>query len=263
MRAVQAGGAVAGVFAGELRRRGKVQRDFRGAGIRRAGRGRKSAAQLHARVAAHERRHQSGTISAAPRRTLPTVIKSAATSAKTKAAPARVLYLYAISPTPERRMHRQSPRKASTASAAVEAIRCRDYLCWVSRVAKSDFADHISERMQDLEWLAAAGLRHQRVVCGDCRPASGVAGAFRNRLSTEASLANHVDERQSAMRAAFARVADADEWGVKIFALAAPKGRATRPPSSGSDYLKRKARNVAAARVEETRSRRLQSSSLR
>ena len=40
---------------------------------------------------------------------------------------------------------------------------------------------------------------------------------------------------------AFARVADADEWGIKIFATAKPKARTAAKAASGADYLKRKA----------------------
>ncbi len=172
---------------------------------------------------------------------MPTAAKSAGKTLKTKAAPARVLYLYAISALAQR----QTPTISAESidgSALVEAVRCGDHLCWISRVAKSDFADHISERMQNLEWLAAVGLRHQRVVSEIASQMPTLPARFATVFLTEVSLAKHIVERDSALRASFARVADADEWGVKIFALASPKPRVSPPPSSGSEYLKRKAK---------------------
>lgn len=125
--------------------------------------------------------------------------------------------------------------------AAVEAARCGDYLCWLSCVPKTDFADRLTEKMQDLEWLAAASLRHQRVVAEVSSKLPSVPARFATVFLGEASLMKHVTGRKSAIRAAFARVADADEWGVKIFAIAPNKTRVLKVPASGSEYLKRKA----------------------
>jgi len=125
--------------------------------------------------------------------------------------------------------------------APVEGVHSENYLCWISRVSKIDFADHITERMQDLDWLAAAGLRHQRVVSEISTKLPTLPARFATVFLSEASLAKHIKERGEALRSAFDRVAGADEWGVKIFALAAPKTHTTTPPTSGSDYLKRKA----------------------
>ena len=56
----------------------------------------------------------------------------------------------------------------------------------------------------------------------------------------EDSLRQHVKERKSAIGKSFERVADADEWGIKLFDIARPK-RAAVVAASGSDYLKKKA----------------------
>jgi len=125
--------------------------------------------------------------------------------------------------------------------APVEALRVGRYVCWISRVSKGDFADHLTERMQDLEWLASSGLRHQRIVAEISEKLPALPARFGTVFLSEASLAKHVAERESALGAAFARVADADEWGVKIFALAPRKVHAVAAPASGSEYLKRKA----------------------
>ncbi len=118
------------------------------------------------------RRHSSTGVSAPlPLRletgsgpSVPIKSKPAAKSTGTKkSAASRALYLYAIS---------QMPKTAAPVIAAegidgaspVEALRCGNYLCWVSRVPRHEFADTLSDRMQDLEWLATTGLRHQRAV---------------------------------------------------------------------------------------------------
>ncbi len=125
--------------------------------------------------------------------------------------------------------------------ASVEAVNCEGYTCWLSRVSKEEFADNLAERMQDLEWLASVGLRHQRVVAEISTTATTLPARFGTVFFDEDSLARHVKERKAPLRAAFKRVAGAEEWGVKVFAIATAKSRAAVAASSGSDYLKRKA----------------------
>lgn len=151
-----------------------------------------------------------------------------------------MLYLYAISEAPKTAA---SPiaSEGIDGSALVEAIRCEGYLCWISRVSKDEFADHLNERMQDLEWLASAGLRHQRVVGEISRQLTVLPARFGTAFLTDDSLARHVKARKAALCEAFKRVADADEWGVKVFAVAKPRTSAMVAAVSGSDYLKKKA----------------------
>jgi hypothetical protein len=159
---------------------------------------------------------------------------------KTTRPPARVLYLYAISHVPDG-VSAAVAAEAIDGSAKVEALRCHNYLCWISRVSKTDFADHLSEHMQDLEWVATAGLRHQRVVAEISSNTSALPARFGTVFLTDDSLALHVKERKRALRQAFERVAGADEWGIKIFALAKPRSPVATKAVSGADYLKRKA----------------------
>lgn len=169
---------------------------------------------------------------------------SATQKRKPARATATVLYLYAISEIPAR----ETPEIAAEAidgSSPVEALPCHDYLCWISRVPKSDFADHLSERMQDLEWLAASSLRHQRVVAELASRMATLPARFGTVFLHDASLGLHVQQRKRVLGDAFRRVADADEWGIKIFALAAPQKPAVAKPGSGSEFLKRKAQLLA------------------
>jgi hypothetical protein len=167
-------------------------------------------------------------------------------SGKSKTPSTPVLYLYAISQMPEREAP-AIPAEAIDGVSTMEAIRCEEYLCWISRVARDDFADHLSERMQDLEWLASAGLRHQRVVSEICSVLPSLPARFGTVFLSDDSLSQHVKQRRRALRDAFQRVADADEWGIKIFALAKPKIAVASGALTGSDYLKRKAQVLRPA----------------
>ena len=174
-----------------------------------------------------------------------TRLKTAAGKRKaSRPAPARVIYLYAISQLP-RRVAPVAVAEGIDGGAPVEAVRCEGYLCWISRVSKDEFADRLTDNMQNLEWLASAGLRHQRVVAEISQNMDSLPTRFGTVFLTEASLAKHVSGRKRALREAFERVADADEWGIKVFETAKPKQTAAvSAASSGSDYLKRKAEQL-------------------
>ncbi len=157
-----------------------------------------------------------------------------------KPAAKRALYLYAISQIPGR-VAPPIAAEGIDGSAKVEALRCEDYLCSISRVSKRDFADQLTDHMQNLEWLASAGLRHQRVVAEISENFQTLPARFGTVFVSDKSLAQHVKERKSALREAFERVAGADEWGVKIFAVVKAKSSVMVKAASGSDYLKKKA----------------------
>lgn len=152
----------------------------------------------------------------------------------------RVLYLYAIA----RALKGPLPAIAAegiAGSAAVEAVMCEDHICWVSRVPRDQFADNLAECMQDLEWLASAGLRHQQTVGEIAGKLTCLPARFGTVFLNQDSMAQHLKARKSVLQAAFKRVAGADEWGIKLFAIAPGKNSATVTPVSGFDYLKRKA----------------------
>src|SRR5205814_354230 len=68
---------------------------------------------------------------------------------------------------------------------------------------------------------------------------------------TEASLQKHIDSRKKTIQSAFKKVADAEEWGVKVF-MTAPQASqgAAFSAASGQDYLRQKAKALA---VQNTR----------
>src|SRR5919198_2589343 len=88
-----------------------------------------------------------------------------ATKVAPKKPPARavadeVLYLYGIT--------KQAPtarlgKAGIDGRSPVESISCGDFTCWVSKVDRAEYADRLAENMENLDWLATAGLRHQQV----------------------------------------------------------------------------------------------------
>ena len=162
---------------------------------------------------------------------------------KTKAAQraaGRVLYLYAIAKVPKGPLP-SIVAEGIDGSAAIEGIVREGHVCWISRVPRDQFADGLAERMQDLEWLASAGLRHQRAVGEIAAKLTSLPARFGTVFLNEDSMAQHLSARKSVLRAAFKRVAEADEWGIKVFAVAPKKGSPAVTAVSGSDYLKKKA----------------------
>jgi hypothetical protein len=168
------------------------------------------------------------------------VAKSASKHTKKLPSSVRVLYLYAISQMPSR-VAPHIEAQGIDGDAPIEAVRCEDYLCWISRVSKNDFADHLNDHMHDLEWLAGAGLRHQRAIAEISSHLATLPTRFGTIFGNESSLTKHVKERKQELRLAFQRVANADEFGIKIFATSQAEASPAVKPSSGSDYLKRKA----------------------
>ncbi len=169
--------------------------------------------------------------------------KATAKPKQTKAvqpAVAPVLYLYAIAKAPKGRLP-SIAAEGIDGLAAVEAVPCEGHLCWVSRVPRDQFTDQLTERMQDLEWLASAGLRHQRAVGEIASKLTSLPARFGTVFLTEDSMAEHLKARRSVLRAAFKRVAEADEWGIKLFAIAPKQSSPAVSAVSGADYLKKKA----------------------
>jgi len=130
-------------------------------------------------------------------------------------------------------------------SAPVKAIACDAFLCWISQVSRRGFADPLQERMEDIDWLAAAGLRHQRVVGELARQAATLPARFGTIFLSEESLRKDIKARRAELNRSFRLIAATDEWGVKIFR--APRPAVPRVATvSGADYLRRKAEEFSA-----------------
>jgi hypothetical protein len=96
--------------------------------------------------------------------------------------------------------------------------------------------------MENLDWLAEASVHHQRVVSSLAQSSAILPARFGTVFLSQATLENDVRGKKRLLEKDFSRIRGADEWGVKVFAVA-PK--LELPPSSpartGKDYLKAKA----------------------
>ena len=101
---------------------------------------------------------------------------------------------------------------------AVQPLACGDFLCWVCEVDQASFADAVERNMENLEWLALHGVRHQQVVGEVAEQMTIVPARFGTVFSGEPALLKDVLGRKAALKKVFARVAGGDEWGVKVFA---------------------------------------------
>jgi len=175
-----------------------------------------------------------------------------------KIADSGALYLYGISQNPAGPSAKKAGAKSATkipppsssipkiGSAGidgvhvVEALVCDDFLCWVCKVDHASFADAVERNMENLEWLALHGVRHQQVVGEVAGQITIVPARFGTVFSGEPALIKDVLGRKAALNKVFARVAGGDEWGVKVFAerQAAPVVVEAR---SGKEYLQQKA----------------------
>jgi hypothetical protein len=121
----------------------------------------------------------------------------------------------------------------------IEAIACGDLVCWVSRVDAHEFGDELQARMQNLDWIAGASVRHQRVVAAVHEKRTVLPARFATLFVSEATLTADVQRRARQLRSDLRRVEGADEYGIKIFGL--PKAFGTVVEAgSGRDYLQRK-----------------------
>lgn len=156
---------------------------------------------------------------------------------RSRATPEAVLYLYGITQG-KPRFHLRS--KGVDGEAEVEAVPCAGLVCWVSRVDAAEFGESLARNMEDLEWLAAASIRHQAVVGAIAGKTAVLPARFGAVFTSEASLAADVKRRHRQLLAIFKKTRGADEWGVKVLRAPAPAATATQA-SSGREYLARRA----------------------
>lgn len=149
------------------------------------------------------------------------------------------LYLYGIT-SPSRS---KAPKIASPGIDGLHPVRsveCGEFVCWISAVDRNGFSREINRNMENLEWLALHGVRHQQVVGEIAAKATVIPARFGTVFSGEEALRKNVQGRKAALKKVIQRVADADEWGVKVFSESQPVP-APVEVRSGKDYLQQKA----------------------
>jgi hypothetical protein len=171
---------------------------------------------------------------------------------KGKVTASGALYLYGISQGPAGAAARKPAAKLASKLArigsagidgvhAVQSLVCGEFICWVCQVDQASFAEAVERNMENLEWLALHGVRHQQVVGEVAEQTTIVPARFGTIFSGEPALFNDVQGRKAALKKVFARVAGGDEWGVKVFAERKVAPVALAEARSGKEYLQQKA----------------------
>lgn len=148
--------------------------------------------------------------------------KPHAKSAPPAQAGAKVIYLYGLTLAPGPSAESFRELEAVDGTVGIEGFPCGDLVCWISRVPRTDFADNLSKNMQDLDWLAAATVRHQRAISVIAETADILPARFGIEFLNEKSLRAHIDSRRAALQDDLKRIRGREEWGVKVFALPVP-----------------------------------------
>jgi len=161
-----------------------------------------------------------------------------------KVAVSKGLYLYGVSkPAPKSGAALVPSNPGIDGASAIRAIACGDFLCWVSDVDHANFAQAMERNIENLEWLALHSVRHQQVVGEVAAQVAIVPARFGTVFSGEAALKKNVAGRSQALKRVFEHVAEADEWGVKVFADKKTPAKAAIA-SSGKEYLRQKAAQI-------------------
>ena len=158
------------------------------------------------------------------------------------------LYLYGISRSPGvKSAKKPAPSPSKIGSAGIDGVHvvrpldCGEFVCWVCEVDQAAFAQAVERNMENLEWLALHGVRHQQVVGEVAAQMAIVPARFGTVFSGEAALVKDVLGRKAALNKVFARVAGGEEWGVKVFAERSAVAAAVTEARSGKEYLQQKA----------------------
>lgn len=159
------------------------------------------------------------------------------------------IYLYGVSLPARKEITLLA--EAVDGQATIEAQRLASIDCWISRVDRREFAERLAENMENFEWLATVGVRHQRAVADLAAKVEIIPARFGTVFLTDESLLQHVENSKKSIQSVFKKISGSDEWGVKIFRSKQVENPAMIEAASGTDYLKRKAQSVMPRKREE------------
>jgi Gas vesicle synthesis protein GvpL/GvpF len=155
------------------------------------------------------------------------------------------LYVYGVTEIPSKPF--AVTAEAVDGHGQVEPIAEGNYLCWISRVSRHEFADELQQNMDNLEWLAACSIRHQKVLSEIGATTAVLPARFGTVFLSPDTLIADFKQKIPKLREVFRRIADADEWGVKIFGTPQTRSKAAVSATSGVDYLRQKSAALQAA----------------
>jgi Gas vesicle synthesis protein GvpL/GvpF len=121
----------------------------------------------------------------------------------------------------------------------VESLPCSGFVCWISRVDPKEYGEELQAHMENLDWLAGASVRHQKVVGAIHEQSTILPARFATLFLSGETLGADVKRRSAELKKDLKRLSGSDEYGVKIFGI--PQSTtAVDTSSSGRDYLQRK-----------------------
>lgn len=131
----------------------------------------------------------------------------------------------------------------------VSILPCEAFFCVTSAVDAQEFGADLSRNMENLEWLAAASVRHQQVVAAMHERTLILPARFATLFRSLQSLAEDVRGRRAELASNFESLADADEYGVKIFAVPAATATVVGA-ASGKEYLRKKSELAQSSKIK-------------
>jgi len=157
-----------------------------------------------------------------------------------------LLYLYGISA-------KAPTLKVPTSidgNSPLEHLESGGLTAWYSRVSPVEFGERLPANMENLEWLSAVSVRHQRTVAQISEAVTLLPARFGTVFKSEKSLTEHIREQKPQLEAKLSRIEGAEEWGVKLFLNPTPPASKIEV-SSGRDYLRAKSAMVQVKRRAE------------
>src|SRR5690348_1472529 len=129
-----------------------------------------------------------------------------------------LLYLYGISAKAPKLSAKAPKLKVPTSidgSSPLEHLEATGLTAWYSRVSPVEFGERLAANMENLEWLSAVSVRHQRTVAQISEAVTLLPARFGTVFKSEKSLADHIREQKAQLEEKLARIDGAEEWGVK------------------------------------------------
>lgn len=153
----------------------------------------------------------------------------------------RPSYVYAVVPAPAEAAPPAPAGLRGVAGAPVTFVHAGAVTAAVSEVSGEEFSEEaLKRRLEDLDWLAETARAHHFVVDTLATRTTVLPLRLATVYRDEARVAEVLSERQEVFTTLLDRLAGHVEWGVKVYAEAAPAAASSPEPESGRAYLRQR-----------------------
>src|SRR5215472_2464920 len=104
----------------------------------------------------------------------------------------RVLYFYGVT---ESRAKNSIQQTGVDLESKVEPLACEEVVCWISCVSAVEYGKDLARNMENLDWLAAASVAHQRAISAIAREVQILPARFGTVFRSQESLRKHIRDR--------------------------------------------------------------------